>query len=177
MTDINALHSAQTVVEGIHIIHAYEYANAAARIAATGLTTGSIGKAALQVDEKSWWVLSNHSPVTWISLASSTSTPFTSGSHAQLRQLVHLAENGPYELLGSGSTLDTGPQPFPTASIWRDVSGKKMVEKLWTRNVNKTPSAITWKMYDSDGTTVLAQAVDSITYQGTFEVSRTRTIT
>ncbi len=105
-----------------------------------------------------------------------SSSLFDASSHASLRQLIHLAENGPYELIGSGSTLDHGPQPFPTASIWRSAGGSKIVEKLWTRNSNKTPSVITWKVYAPDGSTVLAQAQDTITYQGVFEISRTRTV-
>jgi len=105
-----------------------------------------------------------------------SSSLFDANSHASLRQLIHLAENGPYELIGSGSTLDIGPQPFPTASIWRTAGGSKIVEKLWTRNPNKTPATITWKVYAPDGSTVLSQAQDTITYQGVFEISRTRTV-
>jgi hypothetical protein len=34
-----------------------------------------------------------------------------------------------------------------------------------------------WKVYDVDGSTVLATVTDSISYSGVFETSRTRTIT
>lgn len=99
-----------------------------------------------------------------------------SGSHSRLRQLVHLAENGPFEGFASGATLDIGPQPFPTASIWRTAGGARLVQKTWTRNPNKTPSVIQWKVYASDGITILATVTDVITYQGAFESARTRTI-
>jgi len=100
----------------------------------------------------------------------------TSGTHRNLPQLIHLAENGPYEGFATGATLDIGPQPFPTASIWKAAAGQKIVEKFWTRNNNKTPSTIQWKVYAEDGTTLLATVTDTITYQGTFETSRTRAI-
>jgi len=100
----------------------------------------------------------------------------TSGSHPRLRQLIHLAENGPYEGFVGGSTLDIGPQPYPTASIWKEANGAKLVEKLWTRSANKSPTIITWKVYAANGVTVLTTVTDTITYQGAFETSRTRTI-
>lgn len=63
------LHSAQTVADGIHIIHAFEYANAAARTGATGLVPEDIGKVARQLDNDSFWILTDDSPVTWVELA------------------------------------------------------------------------------------------------------------
>jgi hypothetical protein len=52
-----------------HGPYSYEYANAAARLAAVGFTAADVGKAARQLDNQSSWVLSNHSPVTWDSMA------------------------------------------------------------------------------------------------------------
>jgi hypothetical protein len=103
----------------------------------------------------------------------------TSASHASMRQLIHLADGGgPFEGFASGAVLETGPQPFPTASIWwTDVSKtKKIVDKAIVRNQNKTPATITWKSYSTDGTTVLTTVVDTIVYSGAFEISRTRTL-
>ncbi len=42
-------HSKQTAAEGIHIAHAYEYADATARNAATGFVAGDVGKIAKQI--------------------------------------------------------------------------------------------------------------------------------
>ncbi len=58
-------HSAQTVSDGIHIAHAFEYADASARTGASGLVAADVGKLAKQNDTLTWWVLVNHSPVTW----------------------------------------------------------------------------------------------------------------
>ena len=100
----------------------------------------------------------------------------TSGSHSRIRQLIHLAENGPFEGFASGATLDIGPQPFPTASIWKEANGAPLVEKRWTRNSMQAPTSIQWKVYAPDGVTVLTTVTDTITYQGAFEVARTRTV-
>ena len=55
----------------IHIIHNYEYANEAARLAATGFTANDVGKVAQQQSDKTYWILSDHSPITWKQLCSS----------------------------------------------------------------------------------------------------------
>lgn len=57
-------HSLQTVADGIHISHAYEYANAAARTGASGFAAGDVGKLAKETDTLTWWVLVDTSP-TW----------------------------------------------------------------------------------------------------------------
>ena len=67
--------------------------------------------------------------------------------------------------------------PFPTSVIWYESSGKtqKIVEKTLTYT-GVFPTTIVWKMYDTDGTTVLATVTDAINYTGAFETDRTRTI-
>lgn len=52
----------------IHIPYNWEYANAIARLAATGFTAAQVGKLARQLDNNSIWILINHSPITWIVL-------------------------------------------------------------------------------------------------------------
>jgi hypothetical protein len=49
-----------------HVVHAFSYANAAARTGAVGLLPADVGKMAIQVDEGSFWVLQDDAPVTWI---------------------------------------------------------------------------------------------------------------
>lgn len=51
----------------VHRAHNWEYADAAARVAATGMVAGDVGKLALQLDNSSLWVLTDDSPVTWAS--------------------------------------------------------------------------------------------------------------
>lgn len=104
-----------------------------------------------------------------------------SGSHARLRQLIHLADgDGPFEGFASGAFLDTEAVSFPSASIWYTDSSKtkKIVSQFVTyNNNNKSIATEQWKAYDVDGTTVLSTVTDTITYKGAFELSRTRTIT
>lgn len=101
-------------------------------------------------------------------------------THPQLRQLIHFIEEGPAEGFPSGATKQILPsgEPFPTQVIWwLDVGmTKKIVDKTVTRNFNKTPSTIVWRMFDVNGTTILTTITDIITYSGVFEVNRVRTI-
>jgi len=103
----------------------------------------------------------------------------TENAHKALRQLIHFIENGPAESFASGAYRETLPaaNPFPTSVVWWESSSKvkKIVERLltWT-GVNLTTDQ--WKVYDTDGSTVLATVTDSISYSGVFETSRTRTI-
>lgn len=105
--------------------------------------------------------------------------------HLTLRHLIHFIDSGPADGFASGAfreTLPTG-DPFPTSVIWYDdnTKTKKLVEKIIQRTTPGTvlaPTPITWKMYDTDGVTLLATVQDDITYTaGVFENDRTRTIT
>ena len=51
-----------------HILHNWEYADAAARTGATGLVSADVGKACKQMDTLALYVLTNHSPVTWATM-------------------------------------------------------------------------------------------------------------
>ncbi len=107
----------------------------------------------------------------------------SANTHKILRQLVHLADGvgGPWEGFTSGAFREILPasDPFPASVTWYEDSSKidnKIVEKIITRNSNKTPSTIEWTAYDTDGITPVATIRDSITYDGVFELNRTRTI-
>jgi hypothetical protein len=214
-------HSRQTASDGIHIIHAYEYADETARLAATGFVAGDVGKVALQEDDPSWWLLTDYSPITWVELGggavtdtdaihksssgeiasiSAKATPVAADlfliedsadsnskkrvqlssifvNHASLRQLIHFIDNGPAEGFVSGAYREVTGTVFPSAVIWYDQAGvgkKKIVEKLITYS-GAFPATITWKVYDATET-LLATVVDTLTYSGAFETSRTRTI-
>lgn len=99
--------------------------------------------------------------------------------HEVLPQLVHLSDDdGPRgSLWPSGMVRDTGPQPFPTASIWWGDSTrtKKVVEQVVVRNAMRLIVTSSWRAYAVDGTTVVDSYTDVITYSGMFETSRTRT--
>lgn len=105
-----------------------------------------------------------------------TSSIVSAGTHRTLPHLVHLADvGGPFEGY-SGALKDAGPMPFPTASIWwTDATRtKKIVQKLVTRNANMSPVTIQWQTFATDGVTVAESMTDAITYDGVYEVSRSR---
>lgn len=106
-------------------------------------------------------------------------TGLTAATHRTLRQLIHFIDNGPAEGFASGAYREILPaaDPFPTSVTWYDdaTKAKKLVEKLLTYT-GAFPTTIQWKIYDTDGSTVLATVTDAITYSGAFEISRTRTI-
>jgi len=88
---------------------------------------------------------------------------------------------GPWLATLSGAYRETLPaaDPFPTLITWwtDNTKTKKLMTKLLTLGTNKLPTAIQWSVYGPDGTTVIAQITDSITYSSVFETSRTRTVT
>lgn len=106
----------------------------------------------------------------------------TPETHKYIRQLIHLADGvgGPFEGFTTGAYREMLPfaSIFPTSVIWYDdnTKVKKIVEKTIAYNTNKTVSLITWKVYDTDGTTVLATVSDTPTYTGILENNRTRAI-
>lgn len=64
-------HGTVTDPTNLHRMHAWEYADATARLAATGFIPDDVNKAALQLDDYTLWVLSDDSPITWEQLTSS----------------------------------------------------------------------------------------------------------
>lgn len=104
-------------------------------------------------------------------------------AHSAIRQLTHLADaGGPYEGFASGAYREMLPaaSPFPTSIIWWESSAKtqKIVEKQISYVLGSAkPTPITYKVYDTDGVTILATVTDTITYSGVFELYRERTIT
>jgi hypothetical protein len=108
-----------------------------------------------------------------------TGSGISETQHKVLRQLIHFIEEGPAEGFVSGAYKESLPSgnPFPTSIIWWESSSKlkKIVERLvtWT---GASPTTDQWKIYDTDGTTVLWIVTDTISYSGPFETTRTRAI-
>lgn len=101
-------------------------------------------------------------------------------THRTLRHLIHFIEEGPAEGFTSGAYREQLPSGgiFPTSVTWWESSSKlkKIVERLITwAGVNATQDK--WKIYDTDGSTVLWTITDAISYSGIVETTRTRTIT
>lgn len=108
-----------------------------------------------------------------------SSSSLTETTHAELRQLIHLADGvgGPFEGFITGAYRTDVGFPFRTSTTWfiDNTMAQKIVEKTFTYS-GAFPATITWKAYNTDGTTVLAIATDTITYSGAMELHRTRTI-
>lgn len=101
--------------------------------------------------------------------------------HEALRQLIHFIDEGPACGFTSGATKTVTGGLFPTLIEWKTSGGDLIVKKEITRSgggaSNIKPTPVVWTMYDTDGTTVLCTVSDAITYTGTNESSRVRTIT
>jgi len=162
------------IPEQIHAPLSFSYTDSATREGATGLLPVDVGKFARQLDDNSVWMLVDDSPVTW---ATVSGQGITTDQHKALRHLIHFIDHGPADGFASGAYREMTGTVFPTAIIWYDQAGvgkKKIVEKLttWT-GVN--PTTITWKMYDASET-LLVTLIDTVSYSGVFETSRTRAI-
>jgi hypothetical protein len=113
-----------------------------------------------------------------------TDTPapafITEQQHKTLRQLIHLADGqgGPYEGFTSGAYRETLGGSLPTSVTWYDdfTKAKKIVEKVMTYTGSRQLDTVTWRVYDTDGSTVLATVSDAVAYSTFFEVSRVRSI-
>lgn len=106
-----------------------------------------------------------------------TGSGISEATHKVLRQLIHFIDGGPAEGFVTGAYRETTGTAFPSAIIWWESSAKlkKIVEKTLTYT-GAFPTTIVWKVYATDGSTVLATVTDTITYSGAFETSRTRAI-
>jgi len=100
--------------------------------------------------------------------------------HKALRHLIHFIDDGPACGFASGAYKEILPagNPFPTQAIWWESAAKlkKIVEFNVTRDVQKKPTTEEWKMYATDGSTVLCTVTDTITYSGVSEDTRTRAV-
>lgn len=104
----------------------------------------------------------------------------TEGAHTALRALIHFIDCGPADGFASGAFHEILPSgnPFPTSYIWWESVSQidKIVELTVTRDSTQKPITEVWKMYDTDGSTILTTVTDSISYMGPFETSRVRAI-
>ncbi len=83
----------------IHRPYNWSYADATARLAATGFVAGDVGKLARQTDDNSLWMLTDDSPITWQSIAtayaviqvacSDETTPIAAGTNKVRFRMPH----------------------------------------------------------------------------------------
>jgi hypothetical protein len=99
-------------------------------------------------------------------------------AHRIVRHGIHFIKDGPADGFASGAYKETTYSGIKaTAEVWWE-SGSKLkkivsLDTTWT-GIKKTTEV--WKVYDTDGSTVLATVTDTITYSGLKETSRTRAI-
>lgn len=110
-----------------------------------------------------------------IKTLSGTGGGISAGEHKTLLQLIHFIDEGPADGFTTGATKTVTGGAFPTSILWRRADTTKLVEQVvtWTGIL---PTTVEWKLYGTDGTTVVATVTDTITYSGPFEASRTRAI-
>jgi len=109
-----------------------------------------------------------------------SSSGITAPQHRVLPQLIHFIDEGPAFGYVSGATKTVTGGLFPTKVEWKRQDDTLLIEKTIERSAggatNLKPTPIVWKLYDTDGTTVLETVSDAVTYDGIHEAGRTRTI-
>ena len=110
-------------------------------------------------------------------LATASGSGITELQHKALRDIIHFID-GPGDGFASGAYRETVGGPFPTSVTWYESNTKseKIIEQTITRTTLIAPTPIVWRMYDTDGSTVLVEVQDDLVYDGVFEANRTRTI-
>jgi len=100
--------------------------------------------------------------------------------HPSLRDLIHFIDTGPAAGFASGAVEVITGYPFPTNKTWYADGSltDKIVEYDNTWSGAKLLTRV-WRMYDSDGETVLVTLTDTFTYDGSNAApsGRTRTWT
>lgn len=105
----------------------------------------------------------------------SASSGITDTDHKTLRQLIHFINEGPGDGFYSNPFREIVGGLFPSRVTWWSDSGKTI--RLFQTEVTRSgiyPVTQSYKMYASNGVTLLAVATDVIAYNGAFEVARSR---
>lgn len=108
-----------------HGIHNWEYADAAARTAATGFIAADVGKWAKQLDDGTYWELTDDSPVTWAQRTFTTNIKF---------KTIPFIFDGGGSVIQTGIHGDIGPLDFSgtiqAVTLLADQSGSIVVD-IW----------------------------------------------
>jgi hypothetical protein len=145
-----ARHGFQTPTEGIHVPHAWEYADAATRSGAGGFVSTDVGKLARQLDDNSLWMLTSTAPI-WKRVASDVGMPFVENVTAEA-------------ITGIDGSLSDSLDNTPLVDATRAVlflngqEQRKGAGNVWT--VNPTTGIITWLA--GTGTAVDLEVSDSL---------------
>lgn len=112
-------------------------------------------------------------------IGNTTTYEITKGLVPSDRVLILLANNGPFEdYPGAFRECLVHKKIFPSASIWYTDNTKtlRIAEEVNVYGSKIVPDQKIFRVYDTDGTTVLKTVTDTIYYQGVFEISRSRNI-
>lgn len=94
-----------------HGVPNWEYADSAARLAATGFIPADVTKFARQLDDNSIWMLVDDSPVTWAAVSGSAAIPDDSVNNTKLSNMSQATIKGRASGAGTGDPTDlTGTQ-------------------------------------------------------------------
>ena len=113
----------------------------------------------------------------WTDITAGAGGGITPAQHKALRDLIHFIDDGPADGFASGSYKETTYNGvFPTViDWWEDVTKTQRIVDLTITYTGAFPTTEVWRMYDTDGVTVLVTLTDTITYNGALEATRTRT--
>lgn len=89
-----------------HGVPNWEYADAAARTAATGFIPSDVTKFARQLDDNSVWMLIDDSPVTWVAVGGAGSIADDSVTNAKLANMAQATIKGRASGAGTGDPTD-----------------------------------------------------------------------
>jgi len=147
-------HSGQTIIDGIHISHAYEFASSVQRLAEP-VVAADIGKIARQLDNDSWWILADSVGPVWLQIDSSaitTAAVDNAGAimHTDISDgegFVRKVGSEAYEAIKTNLSAvidpvatDDSAAGYRVGSRWINVASK--VEFVCT---DSTPSAAVWQ--------------------------------
>lgn len=111
-------------VGNIHVAHQWEYADESARIAATGFVPSDVHKLALQLNDKTLWMLVDDDPITWAQM-----NPSDPANTNRITARV---------LKGTSGSIAKGKAVYMAG--FDPITGYVLVEKADASNVAKMPA-------------------------------------
>ncbi len=105
----------------------------------------------------------------------SASSGISSDDHKSLRQLIHFIDEGPGDGFYNNPFREVVGGLFPNRVTWWSDSNKTV--RLFQTEITRSgiyPVTQNYKLYATDGFSILATATDTIFYQGAFEMARSR---
>ncbi len=130
--------------DNVHVPHEFEYADAAARLAATGFVTADLKKLALQLDNFSLWILTATTP-TWsevTSTGSDTLAEILAGGNTSGGSDLIMSDGDTLDLQGNTSAMILNRLTTVERDALTPVEGMKIYNT--TTNEEQTYNGSTW---------------------------------